>query len=203
VISGHLQSKRGLGKAMSVPARNIATAWPILLAALLSWVVSVCGLWFLHKSCYGHINPAWAIGAGLPASAECYKVYRSLWFVELFELIIVGGLVACLLRGSNAARRWRTAWVAMLAANAVFHFYATGITWNLTDTLVAHHSETSQERLRARVASVGFVFGAILSLVLVFLLGEDDIDLGLASDLGTGTGEPLLGERGTGARTEV
>lgn len=186
-----------------IPARNVATAWPLLLAAVLGWIVTVCGLWFLHSSCYGHSNPAWATGAGLPASSECYKIYRSLWFTELFEFILVAGLLSCLLRGSNAVRRWRTAWVGMFAISAVLHFWSTFITWNLTDTTVAHHFETSTERLRARVSSVGFIFGAIFSLVLMFLLGEDDIDLGDASDLGTGTGEPLLGERGTGARTEV
>lgn len=45
-------------------------------------------------------------------------------------------------------RRFRNAFIGLLAASLALHFWATNVTLNLTDTIAAHKYETDTERLR-------------------------------------------------------
>lgn len=50
--------------------------------------------------------------------------------------------------GYNVVRRFRNAFIGLLAASLALHFWTTNVTLNLTDTIPAHKYETDTERLR-------------------------------------------------------
>lgn len=180
-----------------MPGSNILGTWPLLMLTFGSWLVEVCGLYFLHTSCrQNHVNPAWAAAAGYPAANDCLKLYRFQWWTIVFELIVAGGLTLCLLRDAMLLRRYRLAWLSMIAINVVLHMLSTNYSLNLTDT-IATKFETNTEILRAKVTTVGFAAGAALGLLLTFVLGDDGGEYGARDDL-PATGEPLLGNRARG-----
>lgn len=161
---------------MAMPRTNVASLWPLLGLMLASWLVELCGLFFLQKSCAAHHDdPTWAQAAQLPSSYSCGKIYRFLWWTIVFEFPLVAGILASLLTadGGAAVRRYRNAWIGYAAISTVLHMLATNATLNVTDTYPTSTYITSEERLRAIVSTIGFGAGAALNIALLFLLGDN------------------------------
>lgn len=64
---------------MSLPTKNLQSVAPVLGAILLGWIVELFSLYYLQKSARLHNTPAWAAGAGFPAEAKPWKLYRFQW----------------------------------------------------------------------------------------------------------------------------
>eukprot|EP00884_Botryococcus_braunii_P017365 jgi/Botrbrau1/4311/Bobra.0232s0003.1 len=188
--------------ATSSSARE-ASKWlgPLLALAIVAWIVELVGLYFVQKSCNDHshdANHTWATGAQLPDTNSCSRTYRYLWWSIWYEFPIAIGLLASLLgwlgSGYNILRRFRSAFIGLLAASLALHFWATNVTLNLTDTFSAHKYETDTERLRARVTWIGFAVSSALQAALILALGDEDAYAYDPYPYGVGVREPLVAE---------
>ena len=83
---------------------------------------------------------------------------------------------------ANAIRRFRLAFVGLLAISAMLHIFSTNSTLNLQDSKPTSTLITRTELLRARIVSGSFAFGAAFSIALLIVLGEDDAPLGSGSE---------------------
>lgn len=149
---------------------------------LIGWIVEVFGLYYLQQSCRAHSTPAWATAAGFPAVSKCWKLYRFEWLTIWFEFGIVLALLFALTK-ANAIRRFRLAFLGLLGISTVLHIFATNSTLNLQDTVPTGTFLSHTERLRARIVSGSFAFGAAFTIALLLVLGEDDAQLGSGSEL--------------------
>lgn len=84
---------------------------------------------------------------------------------------------------ANAIRRFRLAFLGLLGISAVLHIFATNNTLNLQDAVPTATFLGHTERLRARIVSGSFAFGAAFTVALLLVLGEDDAQLGSGSEI--------------------
>ncbi|KAK9806828.1 hypothetical protein WJX72_004037 [[Myrmecia] bisecta] len=165
---------------------------PLLALLLVAWIIELCGVLFLHKSCDASI-----LHPGEKITHSCLRQYRFIWFVVFLELPVAVGLLAALFGTSTGDRapvgyaflhRYRLGFIGLLATATALQMYACNEMLNLVDSwpLPGHSTEV----LRAKVATIGFAILSTFNVLLMFALGDDS---GSAAELlGRDVDEPLL-----------
>jgi len=181
---------------MALPKLVVKTGIaPLLALTLIAWILELCGVFFLHKSCDASI-----LHPGKEILTSCIQQYRFLWFIVLAELPIAIALLSALIgtvRSTGEApppgfaflHRYRLALIGLLGTVTALQMWACNETFKLVDSWPV--PEHSTEKLRAKVATVGFAMLSLFNVLLMFVLGDDS---GSSADLlGTGiVDEPLL-----------
>jgi hypothetical protein len=184
---------------MALPLKSQNALWALLGLIVAAWLIEVVSLFFLQKSCQHRAESSdipppptpfdWPAAAQLPATDECGKAYRYLWWIAVFEFPIVAGMLASLLGGLSVIRRWRFGWLTLLGVSTALHFWGANVALNLTDTH-ARAYETDLEILRAKWTLFGFSALSAINILTILVLGDD----GEVTILDQLTREPLLSE---------
>ncbi|CAL8470249.1 g9791 [Coccomyxa elongata] len=177
---------------MGLPRSATKSLWPLVALTVISWIVELCGLLSLHRSCGGHEHRDWYSFAQLPHATDCSKVLRYLWWVVVLEFPLVVAIIAALVgwmgTAYNALARYRMALIGLLATSLALHMWAANVALNLADSDATPYLSKTEVN-RARVTLVGFALTSLFTALLMIALGDDGDDA--AMEPGLGVREPL------------
>lgn len=149
--------------------------WPMLLLALASMIIFLCGLASVQWNCHANMTPAagrFGVFGVSDTMAFCPRVYRFYWFAFAFVVAtLLGLLVTSFMAGGLMTSR--PFWVGMLAISTILMMIASETFLAFTDASEASGFGAGQWLFRIRTTAAGAIMSVAFLIFLMMAVGTD------------------------------